>query len=456
MRLSRIQFSPDIPVRLHLCLILALTAVACGSDPADQETPDAARETSTAPSEWPMYGHDASRTCYNPDERAITAGNLANLAQRFTADLGNGRVPSSSGPVVAAGRVCTGSSVATGPNYFCFDATSGSLLWSADLGRLPPDKADVGIGSTAVIASGALAIGGGDAAYYLLDAATGAVRWRHEMGAAPDPFAWSSPLIANGRVYVGISAHYEGVEGELRALNLDDGSIAARRQFVPAGQRGADIWNSPALSPDGSTVLVATGNDYGGYDGPYGRAMLALDPLTLEVRDVRQEATANQDLDFGTTPVVFRDAAGRVLVGANSKNGTFYAYALGALHDGPVWTRVTGLSAGAMPGYDPNTGSGGTLFIVGDNGLLFGVDPATGADRFPPVAVGFTTGGLALANGLVFVNVGGALRILAADSGRVLRTLQPPAIGRNFSGPAVANGRVYWAAAGILNSWGLP
>ena len=36
------------------------------------------------------------------------------------------------------------------------------------------------------------------------------------------------------------------------ALNLADGNLLASKGFVPEDQAGAGIWNSPALSPDGS------------------------------------------------------------------------------------------------------------------------------------------------------------------------------------------------------------
>lgn len=444
-------------MRQQLLVLLASALLsACGNDNTTTSTPSPSPPPAGS-RDWPMYGHDTSRTGYNAGESTIAASNVASLAPRFHATLGMGALPSSSGPVLADGRVCAGSSVGGGDNYFCFDAATGARLWSASVGHAPATTRSVGIGATAAISGGVLVVGGGDAAYYALAADTGRVLWRHPLDAGPDPFAWASPLISNGLVYVGVSSAFVALRGELRALDVNSGAVVARRYFVPEGQRGADIWNSPALSADGAKVLVATGNDYGGYNGPYTRAIVAMDPASLVLLDAHREAAAAQDLDFGTTPVVFRDAQGRALVGANNKNGVFYAYDLAHVGTGAVWTRATGISVGTMPAYDPNVGAGGTVFIVGDNGVLYGVDPATGNDRWAPVAVGFANGSLALANGLVFIGAGnGSVAILDASTGAVLRTLAPATQGPTYSGPIVANGMVYAMAGPDLNGWGLP
>jgi outer membrane protein assembly factor BamB len=368
-----------------------------------------------------------------------------------------GDIPSSSGPVVAAGRVCAGSSVREGDNYFCFDASTGAPLWSADLGHSSFSEGNVGIGSTAAIAEGILTVGGGDGAYYALAADTGRILWRHPLDAGRDSFAWASPLVVNGVVYIGVSSTYSALRGGVRALNLADGTLRAEQYLVPDGRRGADIWNSPTLSRDGTRVFVATGNDFGGYDGPYTRAVVALDPATLAILDAHQEAVPGEDLDFGTTPVVFGDAQGRTLVGANQKNGTFFAYEADRVGAGPVWQRATGLSVGTMPAYDPDLGSGGTLFIVGGGGQLLAVDPATGADRWPPLTVGTANGNLAVANGLVYMGAGnGYVGVVDGRAGTLLRILAPVSPGPTFSGVVMANGILYWMSGPYLNAWSLP
>ena len=363
-----------------------------------------------------------------------------------------GDLASSSGPVVAGGRVYVGSSVNSGNNYFCLDAKSGAILWSTDIGHAS-FQGNVGIGSTAAVVDGVVYVGGGDSAYYALDASTGAVLWRHPMGVAPDDFAWSSPLVSGGVVYVGMSAQYKSLRSELRALDAATGAVRARQFLVPEGRVGGDLWNSPALSTDGRAVLAVSGND-SAFDGPYTRAMIVFEPASLAIVDSHQEAVKDQDLDFGTTPVVFHDASGRALAGANQKNGRFYAYDLAALGRGPVWERATGVNVGAMPAYDEDVGAGGTLFVVGDNGLLFALDPATGGDRWPPVAVGFANGNVAVANGLVYTGGGtGFVPVIAADSGTILTVLAPQTPSKTFSGAVVSGGIVYCVAGPYLNAW---
>jgi outer membrane protein assembly factor BamB len=409
------------------------------------------------PGDWPMYGHDLQRTNYDPDETLIGVSNVAQLVQRWqSADLGSNGFATSSGPSVANGKVYVGSSNPSGNNYYAFDALAGTPVWSANLGY--QDKCtNVGIGSTAAISGTTLVVGGGDDAYYALDANTGASLWRNPMGSGPDDFPWASPLLANGRAYVGMASRCgePSSRGEVRALDLATGAIVARQYLVPADKQGADVWQSPALSPDGSTLAVASGNDFGGYNGPYTRAMISLDPLTLEIRQAGQEALPDSDLDFGTTPIIFHDSTGRALVGSANKNGTFYTYALDNIAGGPIWSRMMGIRIGMMPAYDPNFGPGGTLFIVGASARLYAVNPATGNNRWPDVEAN-GRGNMAVANGLNFLNDNGVLRILDEKNGNLLRVIIPDHQGDSNSGVAVAHGFIYWLSGGYLNAWSLP
>jgi outer membrane protein assembly factor BamB len=431
-------------VPLLLC-VLAGVGAACNT----ASTPEDA-SPSPSPvgvSEWPMYGHDASRSSRNPVETFKVAA-VGGLVPRWQAQLGMGALPPSCTPAVAGGRVFACSSRTDGDNFFALDAKTGAVLWTADVGR--PGASMVGIGASPAVADGVVVAGGADGAYYGLDAATGALRWRYELDAGPHDFAWASPLVAGGRVWIGVSSEGEPPgRGEVRLLDLQSGALIASLAIVPDGERGGDIWNSPALSSDSKALVVATGNDFGGFDGPLTRAIVQLDPQTLAVIASRQEAVAGLDLDFGTTPVVYSVGA-RTFAAAINKNGVLYAYDLARLAAGAVWQRNEGIEVGLPPAFDA---ASGTLWFGGDNGQLFAVDAQTGVNRFPPAAVGFMNGNVALAGDLVLAPSGGRVVILEAATGRIVRQLEPAGVGRTFSGVVVAAGFVYWLSGEYLNAW---
>jgi outer membrane protein assembly factor BamB len=417
-----------------------------------------------------MYGHDLQRTNNNAGEKALAAANVGTLVARWAVDLGTSAVPSNSAPVVADGRVYVGSSVAQGNNFSALDASTGQVVWSTDLHYTFDSRCDaeenVGIPSTAAVADGVVVVGGGDAAYYGLDEATGAILWRHDMDVGPSGFAWESPLVAGGRAYIGISTRCDNppVRGEIRALDLATGSLLANQFFVPPGVGGGSVWNSPAMTVDGTTLVVATGEDNGDHS-PYEQAIVALDATTLAIQAANKQGTSGQDDDLVSSPVVCQDATGRTLVAATIKNGVTFAWALDSLAAGPIWQRPGGDVVGLAPAYDPSAGTGGTLFFGGDagdgynggNGLLFAVDPVTGADRWPPFTMGNMAGHIAVANGMVFANTGpGGVVILDDKTGALLTVLHPASPGPTFSGVTVAGGIVYWKSGGVLNAWSLP
>lgn len=440
-----------------LMLAAALATWSCGHAQDPVPSPSAVPVV-LAPADWVMYGGDATRSNHNPGSTRLAVSSVETLMPLWQADVGLGRLPPSGTPAIASGRVFVGSSVGKGDNFFAIDAASGRRLWSANIGHTV-DAEGIGIGAGPAVSGSVVVAGGGDQAYYGLQADTGQVLWRNAMHAGVSAFPWCSPLVAAGRVYVGIASEFDNppVRGELRELDLATGAVLGRLFFVPEGIGGAGIWNSPALSTDGRTLLVATGEDSEYYDGPYTRALVALDPLTLAVLQADKQGVPNVDQDWGSTPIVFHDRSGRELVGANHKDGVFYTYVLDAVSSGPLWQRATGLSTGFMPAYDPDAGDGGTLFIAGGEGQIFAVDPATGTDRWAPVTLESAHANMALANGLLFVAAAsGKVFVLEAATGRILRQLTPANPGRSFSGIAVAGDAIYWLSGGTLNAWGVP
>jgi polyvinyl alcohol dehydrogenase (cytochrome) len=406
-----------------------------------------------------MYGHDLSRTNYNPDETILNKANVKHLGSLWQADIGYGTQPTSSTPSVANGKVYVGSSVLTGSNFLSFDARTGSRDWEITLGHSPASCFGVGIGSTSAISDHVVVVGGADGAYYGIDADAGKLLWRDAIGGGPSSYPWASPLVWSGRAYIGVSSGCgnPSVQGGMQAVDLKTGSVLQSQTFVPEGMVGADIWNSPALTRDGSTLVAATGNDFGGYDGAYTRAMVTLDPLSMVIRSAYKEGAPDKDQDVGTTPVIFHDSSNRTLVAANHKDESFYVYDLAHMSAGPIWQRHTGLIEGMMPAYDPTFGRGGTLFYIDGLGTIHAADPATGTDRWQPAHLGSLHGNIAIANGLIFANLGPTgLAILDEATGKTLTTLVPDHAGKTYSGVAVSGGVVYWLSGSYLNAWSLP
>src|SRR5437773_1969090 len=86
--------------------------LACGLLPADDQAqtmpaaPPSLSPSVADPGDWPMYGHDPSRTNYNPAETTISSANVDQLISRWQVLLPN--IPdslSASTPSIANGRV---------------------------------------------------------------------------------------------------------------------------------------------------------------------------------------------------------------------------------------------------------------------------------------------------------------------------------------------------------------
>jgi outer membrane protein assembly factor BamB len=411
-----------------------------------------------------MYGHDNAHTSVNAGDTTLSPTNIGALAPLWQKELGTSGDPPSASPTVADGRVFAGSSVRDGDNLLAFDAATGQELWSADLDRRAGPCggfSEIGIPSTPAVSGSTVVVGGGNAAYFALDAASGRVLWKHDISdAGPSAYAWESPLIRGNLVYVGIAAQCDNpsVRGELRALSVADGSLRARRYFT-RGARGAGIWNSPALSADGNTLFVTTGEDDQHDEGPYEQAVVALDPVTLDIRQAYRVGPSGRDQDFGSSPILFHDAAQRSLVGAGNKDGCFYAFDATNLAAGPVWRRCIKPDVGMMAAYDATAGPGGLLLVPtnDDSPQLHFLDPASGDDRQAPTKTAFPHGHVTVAGGLVFLNAGPTgVQVLDETSGAQLRTLAASDLGRAFSGPVVAGGRLYFLSGSKLNAWALP
>ncbi len=96
---------------------------------------------------------------------------------------------------------------------YALDAKSGALKWRTNLGMTTGNSNcsphTLGVSSAATVVNGTVYVGGGDAYWYALDAATGTVLCKVNTGdnsASGGHYNWASPLIYNGYAYIGIAS----------------------------------------------------------------------------------------------------------------------------------------------------------------------------------------------------------------------------------------------------------
>jgi outer membrane protein assembly factor BamB len=313
------------------------------------------------------------------------------------------------------------------------------VLWKKKLGITKSESCpykSAGVTSAPVIQAGTAYLGGGDAYWYALDAATGRVRWRVPTGdnsAASGHYNWSSPAVFGGHAFVGIASLCDVplVQGQLLRVDLATHAIDRGWNVVPDGSLGGTIWTTPVVEPARSRLFVTTGNG----DDTYAESIVAVDAESLLPLDSWKLSSGERviDSDWGTSPTLLTDSGGRQLVAAANKNGLLYAFLRDRLGDGPVWRRRV-----AVGGECPRCGTGpvstGTfdgqrLFYAGGRtaigkrtyrGSVRAIDPATGRVLWRRGLPGPVLGGLVQARGMLFVPSEAGLYVLRGRDGRLL------------------------------------
>jgi outer membrane protein assembly factor BamB len=241
---------------------------------------------------WAQEGYGPGRNFYNPDESGINAGTVGRLKRRWvvTTPARPGTCTLQSPPLVARGRLFT-----TDPGgVTALVPTTGARLWHWNFPVRSPGLQEH-FGELALAGDRVVALtnpcdpspGAGKAAYLtVLDAATGAQRWRVTMNQFSNIM-----VIDDGVAVVGDWGGFGGDPGSTTGYRISDGVALWRvggyrlDRGVAAGGRlllrsaddrtaravssttGKTLWSTArpwaplAASPDGSRFLVSTGGD---------------------------------------------------------------------------------------------------------------------------------------------------------------------------------------------------
>jgi polyvinyl alcohol dehydrogenase (cytochrome) len=325
---------------------------------------------------------------------------------------------------------------------------TGKDVWTANLGTNtqtgcspvtagPTGAATAGLmGSTPV-----LYVPGGDDNLYALNALTGALMWKTNLGTQTSHFLWSSPVLYNGSIYEGISSFGDCplVQGELFRLDAITGAIQNTAKMVPDGCVGAGIWSSPTIDSSDGSVYVTTGTP-NGCSKP--GALLAPSIVKLRTSDLTVlsswttplSSQSAGDPDFGATPTLFSatiNGVPRSLVGALNKDGVFYAWDRTNVAAGPVWQSTIAKASGSPLSIVSAAWDGSQLFVAGGpttingtncGGSINALDPVTGAFIWRTCVNGFMTAGITEVPGVLIegFSTGGELLFVNAANGAVM------------------------------------
>jgi PQQ-dependent dehydrogenase (methanol/ethanol family) len=318
--------------------IAAAAAIAVAwAQPAETSALDAAAGA------WLQHGRDPAATRFSPLDQ-IDRSNVADLRLVWAAELGfAGRVQGS--PAAWGGALF----VSTTDGVRSFDAATGAPVWtyaedrnertSTGLPRQAPRGGPVVIPDATGGAAIVVALPSSPTVV-ALDAASGALRWRSDVGNPEFAEALrTNPLWAGDVLVVGpTGADLSPVPGRLVALRVADGGVAWQFDLVPVreddparsswgpfppgrsfGVGGGSGWNAGAYDAASGTLIYGTGQpvpadrldprrDDG--DGPvsadlYTASFVALDAATGALKWFHQVVPGDEwSYDQHTVPIV--------------------------------------------------------------------------------------------------------------------------------------------------------
>ncbi len=424
----------------------------------------------TKQGEWSSYLFSNEGTGFNKAETTLNPTTVPKLTPFWTYHA-HGAI--SSQPVEANGMIYWGS----WDGLEHATDLDGHQVWVTKVGQTtdyacdPPSAGTVDTATVATvlikgIATSVVFVGGGDAAFYALDAADGRVLWRTQLGSSPAHFLWSSPMVYHGNVYIGMASFGDcpTVQGQIIQLEATTGNIEHVFSIVPDGCTGGGVWSSPVVDTHSDMVYISTGNpDTCPLSAGYPSSLLELRAADLSLVDFWKipQSECVIDCDFGATPTLFTatiSGTSSSLIGLAHKNGLYYAFSRNAVSDGPIW--VAGIAGG---GSDPEAGDGsispsawdGDRLYVAGGGTYIGGNYCPGSVRALDAATGnflwehCMRNGPVLApvtvvSGVVVIEEGSAMDILSAASGKTLFTYTDSNDGSMFVGAAsISNGVLY-------------
>ncbi len=407
------------------------------------------------------YRGDLGRSGYYPSQTGVTTANAASLKLHWTDTGGTG---SFAQPIVANNMVYWGdwNGLEHGTDLTGKDVWAVNVGVDSDSACSPPVSGPSGTVTAALMGSTPVVyVPGGDDNFYALNALTGALIWKTNLGTLPADFLWSSPILYNGSIYEGIASFGDCplVQGQLVQMNASTGAIQHIANMTPNGCIGAGIWTSPTIDPSDGSIYVTTATPNAcSSPGELAPAIVKLRASDLSVLSSWTVPVAEQafgDEDFGATPTLFTatiNGVHRSLVGALNKDGLFFAWDRTNLAAGPVWQSTIADPSGSPRSIVSASWDGSLLYVGGGGATINGtscygnisaLDPATGAFVWRSCQTSFMTAGLTEVPGMLIegVGAGGDVVFLNTANGATVSTFATKSMVQGEV--TVSNGIVY-------------
>ncbi|HEX8103756.1 MAG TPA: PQQ-binding-like beta-propeller repeat protein, partial [Solirubrobacteraceae bacterium] len=354
----------------------------------------------------------------------ITPQSVGALELKWAFAFPDTDMAASSQPAVVGDTLYAG---ARNGRFYALDARTGAEKWEFDTKTVTAPR---GVGRNLlrdgpVVRDGTVYFGDFDGFLYALDAATGKLRWAKELDTHRYAIVTGSPLLYDGRIYIGVSSEEVfaagspdypccQARGSVVALDARTGEQLWKHYTIPPPVRtgessfapnGGSVWSTPVADPATDTVYFGTGPNYAGTLGGETDSMVAVDADTGETKWSMQATKGDRwnaaclfgsfgncrepgpDFDFGSSPNLFTLPGGRRVVGQGQKSGVYH---LVDAHTGEVLWRTQLSNAPGTGGAGGQNGiqwgtvyDGRRIYAATNQGVpepvLAALDPATGA-----------------------------------------------------------------------------
>jgi alcohol dehydrogenase (cytochrome c) len=326
-------------IRRHSPLLAAFFVISisgCGGN-----APATAPAPTTTPGQWPMYNGTYQADRWSALD-SIKLGNAKSLKVICSVPLGETGA-FQAGPLIVDGAVY----VTSANNTYAFDDTTCKLKWKSAYTPTGPEPFNTNRG--VAFDNGTLFRGTQDDHILAIDAATGGVKWNVKIAnSTSGMFLSASPIVWNGKIFLGFAGADWGIRGRMMAFDEGDGHQLWSFDLIPAGQEagaqtwgkasstatgGGSTWTSYTLDPATGELFVPVGNpspDFSGDYRPganlYTDSLVVLDANSGALKWFYQTVPHDvHDYDVGAPPALITTKRGQNLVVFGGKNGYLYA-----------------------------------------------------------------------------------------------------------------------------------